>query len=58
MSHRRALVLALLGSAWVSSPALGQLSGTLDMGAGTYRPDRSIPGGIASIRMISLPAIR
>ncbi len=54
MTRRRALVLALLGLVWASSPALGQLSGTLDMGAGTYRPDRSIPGGIASI----VPALR
>jgi hypothetical protein len=53
MSRRRALLLALLCSAW-ASPALGQLSGTLDMGAGTYRPDRSIPGGIASI----VPSLR
>jgi hypothetical protein len=48
MSGRRAFLLALLCSGW-ASPALGQLTGTLDMGAGTYRPDRSIPGGIASI---------
>lgn len=53
MSRRRALLLALLCSAW-ASPVLGQLSGTLDMGAGTYRPDRSIPGGIASI----VPSLR
>ena len=48
MRGRRAVLLALLFAAW-APPALGQLSGTLDMGAGTYRPDRSIPGGIASI---------
>lgn len=29
--------------------AEGQVSGALDLGAGTYRPDRAIPGGIASI---------
>jgi hypothetical protein len=44
----RGLLLALACCAW-TSPALGQLAGTLDMGAGTYRPDRSIAGGIASI---------
>jgi hypothetical protein len=53
MSRQRALFLALLCSAW-ASPALGQVSGTLDMGAGRYRPDHSIPGGIASI----VPALR
>ena len=53
MSRPRPLVLALLCSAW-ATPALGQLSGTLDMGAGRYRPDHSIPGGIASI----VPALR
>ena len=53
MSRARGLLLALLCSAWCS-PALGQLAGTLDLGAGTYRPDRSIPGGIASI----VPALR
>ena len=53
MSRLRALLLALLCSAW-AAPALGQLSGTLDMGAGRYRPDHSIPGGIASI----VPALR
>ena len=53
MSLARAVALALVCSAW-GSPALGQLAGTLDMGAGTYRPDRSIPGGIASIA----PALR
>lgn len=29
--------------------ASAQLSGTLDLGAGAYRPDRAIPGGVASI---------
>ena len=48
MSRARGLLLALACSTW-GSPALGQLAGSLDMGAGTYRPDRSIPGGIASI---------
>jgi len=45
---RRALLLGLACSAW-AAPAGAQLAGTLDMGAGTYRPDRAIAGGIASI---------
>jgi len=53
MSRPRHLVLALACCTW-ASPAVGQLSGTLDMGAGRYRPDRSIPGGIASI----VPSLR
>jgi hypothetical protein len=53
MRGTRAALLAVLCCVWVS-PALGQLTGTLDLGAGTYRPDRSIPGGIASI----VPALR
>jgi hypothetical protein len=53
MNRGRALLVALLCSAG-ESPAFGQLSGTLDMGAGTYRPDRSIPGGVASI----VPSLR
>jgi hypothetical protein len=42
------LLLGLALSA-AAAPAAAQLAGTLDMGAGTYRPDRAIPGGIASI---------
>jgi hypothetical protein len=53
MNRGRGLLVALLCSAG-ASPAFGQLSGTLDMGAGTYRPDRSIPGGVASI----VPSLR
>jgi hypothetical protein len=53
MRLARGLLLACVCSGW-ASPAAGQLAGTLDMGAGTYRPDRSIPGGIASI----VPALR
>jgi hypothetical protein len=53
MRRQSTLLLALLWAAW-APPALGQLSGTLDMGAGTYRPERAIPGGIASI----VPALR
>jgi hypothetical protein len=47
------LLLSFALSAW-ATPAAGQLAGTLDMGAGTYRPDRAIPGGIASI----VPSLR
>ncbi len=50
---RQRLLLCLALSAW-ATPAAAQLAGTLDMGAGTYRPDRAIPGGIASI----VPALR
>ena len=53
MSRARDLFVALACCTW-ASPALAQLSGTLDMGAGRYRPDRSIPGGIASI----VPSLR
>jgi hypothetical protein len=42
----RLVTTALLG---LSGGAAAQVTGTLDMGAGTYRPDRAIPGGIASI---------
>jgi hypothetical protein len=47
------VLLCLVCSAW-AAPAAAQLAGTLDMGAGTYRPDRAISGGIASI----VPALR
>jgi hypothetical protein len=47
------VLLCLVCSAW-AAPAAAQFAGTLDMGAGTYRPDRAIPGGIASI----VPALR
>lgn len=53
MTRRRGLLLCLAFSAW-ATPAAAQLAGTLDMGAGTYRPDRAIPGGIASI----VPSLR
>jgi hypothetical protein len=53
MIRRRGFVLCLAFSAW-AAPAAAQLAGTLDMGAGTYRPDRAIPGGIASI----VPSLR
>jgi hypothetical protein len=51
--RRPGVLLCLACSAW-AAPVAAQLAGTLDMGAGTYRPDRAIPGGIASI----VPALR
>lgn len=45
---RRCLLLSSLLTASAGSAA-GQVSGNLDVGAGTYRPERAIPGGIASI---------
>ncbi len=45
---------ALLLLAGLAGTASSQVSGTLDMGAGTYRPDRAIPGGLASLA----PSIR
>jgi hypothetical protein len=49
MSHtRRSALVSLLVSA-LAGPVAGQVTGTLDVGAGTYRPERAIPGGIASI---------
>jgi hypothetical protein len=53
VTRRRGFMLCLAFSAW-AAPAAAQLAGTLDMGAGTYRPDRAIPGGIASI----VPSLR
>jgi hypothetical protein len=53
MTRRRGLLLCVACSAWATSAA-AQVAGTLDMGAGTYRPDRAIPGGIASI----VPSLR
>jgi hypothetical protein len=53
VTRRRGCLLCLALSAW-AAPAAAQLAGTLDMGAGTYRPDRAIPGGIASI----VPSLR
>jgi len=53
VTRRRGCVLCIAFSAW-AAPAAAQLAGTLDMGAGTYRPDRAIPGGIASI----VPSLR
>jgi hypothetical protein len=53
VTRLRGPLLSLALSAW-AAPAAAQLAGTLDMGAGTYRPDRAIPGGIASI----VPSLR
>jgi hypothetical protein len=53
MSLARGALVSLICSAW-TVPAGAQLAGTVDMGAGTYRPERAIPGGIASIA----PALR
>jgi len=53
VTRRRGLILCLAFSA-AATPAAAQLAGTLDVGAGTYRPDRAIPGGIASI----VPSLR
>jgi hypothetical protein len=50
---RLGVLICLACSAW-APPAAAQLAGTLDLGAGTYRPDRAIPGGIASI----VPSLR
>jgi hypothetical protein len=53
MTRLRGLIAGLACCAW-GVPASAQLAGTLDMGAGTYRPDRAIAGGIASI----VPSLR
>ena len=53
MRPSRTALLWLAASA-VATPVAAQVAGTLDMGAGTYRPDRAIAGGIASI----VPALR
>jgi hypothetical protein len=37
------------GAVLLAGPLAAQLGGSLDVGAGTYRPDRAIPGGVASI---------
>jgi hypothetical protein len=49
---RRLLTLGCL--CLLAPPVAGQVSGTLDLGAGTYRPERATPGGVASIA----PALR
>jgi hypothetical protein len=52
MSRAFSLV-ALLALVPATLPA-AQVTGTLDLGAGTYHPDRAIPGGVASI----VPSLR
>jgi hypothetical protein len=37
------------GALLLAVSAAAQVRGSLDVGAGTYRPDRAIPGGVASI---------
>jgi hypothetical protein len=50
MSARTGLAgLVAQGALVFAGAASAQVSGTLDVGAGTYRPDRAIPGGVASI---------
>ncbi len=41
--------LVVQGALLVTGAAGAQVHGSLDLGAGTYRPDRAIPGGVASI---------
>jgi hypothetical protein len=48
----RAVSLAWL--CLLATPATAQVSGTLDLGAGTYHPEQATPGGVASIA----PALR
>lgn len=49
MRHSRIAPLATAALVGLASGASGQMTASLDVGAGTYRPDRAIPGGIASI---------
>lgn len=49
MRPRRIAPLATVALVGLAGGASGQITGSLDVGAGTYRPDRAIPGGIASI---------
>lgn len=48
MTRRSLCLIAVLGLA-VSSRAAGQIIGSVDMGAGTYHPDRALAGGVASV---------
>ena len=45
----REIRLAGIILALVSTQATAQLTGSLDMGAGTYHPDRALSGGVASL---------
>lgn len=49
MIARRTALLATAALLGLGGGASGQITGSLDVGAGTYRPDRAIPGGVASI---------
>ncbi|MBA3259791.1 MAG: hypothetical protein H0T68_10035 [Gemmatimonadales bacterium] len=49
MRSRRIAPLATAALLGLARGASGQVTGSLDVGAGTYRPDRAIPGGIASM---------
>ena len=46
---RRPMYLVVVLAVGLTTRATGQLSGTLDMGAGTYHPDRALAGGVASV---------
>jgi hypothetical protein len=46
---RRPMSLVVVLAVGLTTRATGQLSGTLDMGAGTYHPDRALAGGVASV---------
>jgi hypothetical protein len=49
--RRRLRIAGLVagGAVLVAHGVAAQVGGSLDVGAGTYRPDRAIPGGVASI---------
>ncbi len=49
MTRRRIAPLATAALMGLAGGASGQVTGSMDVGAGTYRPDRAIPGGVASI---------
>jgi len=46
---RRPMYLVVVLAVGLTTRATGQLSGTLDMGAGAYHPDRALAGGVASV---------
>jgi len=48
VTTRSICLITALGLA-VSSRAAGQIIGSVDMGAGTYHPDRALAGGVASV---------
>jgi hypothetical protein len=49
MRGRRVAGLAVGGAVLLAGRLAAQVGASLDVGAGTYRPDRAIPGGVASI---------